>query len=87
MKKKLRYLSKNLSHLPLKLPPECRKLKLRNRLTKWNKKLEVHSRREKLKMKPWLKRIERNYITFKLSVNPSKLQVKQRQRPKLFLKN
>jgi len=71
----------------LKLPQECKKLKLKSKLTRWNKRLRVLYKRERLKMKLLLRKKRKNFIISKLSVNQLRAQVKLRQKPRLFLNN
>jgi hypothetical protein len=50
-----------------------------------NKRPKLPFKRERLKMKLWLKKKERIYITYKPSVNQLNLQVKLKLRLRLWL--
>ena len=77
-------LSKNSLLQLLKSQRKCKKLKLKNLLTKMNKKLRLVSKRERLKMKLQLKRKEESFTISKLNANQSRQLVRLRLKQELL---
>jgi hypothetical protein len=71
----------------LKSQRKCKRLKPRKLLTKVSKKQRLNFKREKLRMRHWLRRNVEIFTTYRLNAKVLELLVKLRPRLKLWLYN